>query len=322
MQYATGHTPRLTGGTISAGQGQRAQMPQAPEYPPLHVQELPSPGHAIGAQPDPIGSQTEHRLINPVLGANRRNVGMMVLHRNGGNLKALGQSKCSPGRVIIRVGIVRQRLRSHRKDGLKVFGRLIKGCTCRRVVKPADVLRKERLPATGDAHASLEVGAEGQHRGPHVGQWQRERRKTPGAAQKLDATSRTHSSPRRQIRPDSQHGVIAAHNNVPIMHEQYIGNLTQTFKGLVVPLHKGLSMGVGTRHHQGEGLGCAQPGNASGTAGGLMKQQILQGSVGQHHADLIQPRSHSSQNGVEISLLAKQHDRSFGTFETGRLGSR
>jgi hypothetical protein len=49
------------------------------EFGPVHLQQLAAPGHAVGAEADPVGGEAEHRAVETMLGAHGGDVGVVML---------------------------------------------------------------------------------------------------------------------------------------------------------------------------------------------------------------------------------------------------
>ena len=74
------------------------------------------------------------------------------------------------------------------------------------------------------------------------------------------------------------------------MHEKQIGNVMQPIDRFVVARNQRLAMRIGARHDERKRLHRIEPCGAGKASGGLMKEQILERSIGQHHTQPRNPR--------------------------------
>jgi hypothetical protein len=99
-----------------------------------------------------------------VLGQDRRNMGVMVLHGDRRQAQRLGVS----GRGEIGMQIVGDDLRANRDNPLQMIDGLLEEADRFRPIEIAHMLRDEGFIASGEGHRVLEVGADRQHRRPRA----------------------------------------------------------------------------------------------------------------------------------------------------------
>ena len=139
VQHGSRHAPGFARGLVAAGQRQWAQLADAFESCVLYAQQFTAPGHAIGAEPDAIERQPEHRPALPVFRANGRDVRMVVLHRDRGQAVARGEGQRGTRAVVVGVQVVRD------DGGLDVdqvehaFDRFVEKVAGRGIVQVADM---------------------------------------------------------------------------------------------------------------------------------------------------------------------------------------
>ena len=97
MQYRCRHPPGFLCRFVAPGQRQTAQMPQPLPAASVDPQQFPTPSRTVRPQADAIERQSQHRAGVIVFGADRGNMGMMVLHRERGHAELRRQLLCAAG---------------------------------------------------------------------------------------------------------------------------------------------------------------------------------------------------------------------------------
>ncbi len=189
-------------------------MPEPLEGGAFDAQQLAAPGRAVVAEADAVERQAEQRPVDAMLGRDRRDVCMVVLHgvqrqpAFGSVLEREARAE-EVGVQVVRDGLWRDV--EHRAQVLgNLDQRIAGGC----VVEVADVRRQERLVAAGDADGVLQPGAGGQHRRARAWQLDRPRREA----------ARTPDELRCAGGADAQHAVVAAGDDVAVVHQQCVGD--------------------------------------------------------------------------------------------------
>ena len=248
--------------------------------------------HAIERQP-------QHRPALAVFGTYGGNVRVMVLDADGRHAEFTGQPLRQPGAEEIGMQVMRNRLRPQFEHALQVIGRLLERLATGGVVQVADVLRQVGLRAARQAAGVLQKAAERQYR--RAGRGQRDRRRRVAA--------RATDEERRAIISRAHHAVVAADQDVAVVHDERIGDAAEPRHRLVVVDHQRLAARVGAGRHQQQRLRLPAPRTPGRSAGGLVKQQPVQRCGGQHHAKLGQPGRDARQTGVGTFGAWQQHDR-------------
>lgn len=180
----------------------------------------------------------------------------------------------------------------------------------RDVLKVADVLREEELVAAGGGGGVFEKRPQGEHvrRFLHLRDLHRLGRYAAGAAHPEDPGIH-----------DARHGIVAAHEDLSVVHEEALGDAPEARERLVVADHEGLAPGIGARHHEERLLRGFHPGGSLGFAREGVKEQRMQGRIGEHHAHLGESRRNAGQGRGRLRglffgapqrrRLAAEHDR-------------
>ena len=307
-----GQAPGFPGGLVPPGQGQGGEPGQTLPIRPVHPQQFPAPQFPGGAQAEAVQSQAQNRFAAPGLGPVFRqhggDVGVVVGDGIGGNAPGGGEIRRQPGRGKIRMEVVGHRRRGGVQHVEQVLGRLFQVSHCSCVAQVADVLGKNGFPALNEAQGVFQVAAEGQHTGAIVRELDGPGGLAPAPAQELDGAPGV-----------AHHRIIGPHHNVPVVEQEGIRQTGQTAQGLGVVRDQGLAPRIGAGHDQAQILGRGQPGQASGTTGGGVEEQVMEGSVGQHAAQPGQARSHIGRQGRgplrRLGATAQQHDGAFRQFQ-------
>ena len=97
VQHRCCHPPGFLRGLVAPGQRQAAQMPQPLPARPVNLQQFPAPGRTVHPQADAIQRQRQHRAGVSLFGADRGNMGMMVLHGEQRHPELRRQLLCAAG---------------------------------------------------------------------------------------------------------------------------------------------------------------------------------------------------------------------------------
>ncbi len=234
-----------------------------------------------------------------------------MLHRVDRHPPARREPRRVPRAEEVGVQVVRDGDRLDVEDRDEVRKGLFQRSARRRVVEVADVLRDERLVAAGHADGVLEVAADRDDGRPRALEPDRAGRVAAGAADELPTIGcRAHDA------------VVAADDDVAVVHEIRIGDSSETRERLVVAGDQRLAARVRTRHHERELLRIGEPRRAGGPAGRLVEQQVLQRRVREHRAEPRESRRDAGQLVVGAVALAQQHDRPLRAFEQRALRRR
>lgn len=115
VQGGRRHAPRLACRGIAAGQRQRPQASQALPAMAADPQQFAAPGGAVGAESDAVERQADDGFVQAVFGHHRRDVRMVVLHRDGRHAPFVRQ-RDGDARAV-EVGMQVMRHGRHRRPG-------------------------------------------------------------------------------------------------------------------------------------------------------------------------------------------------------------
>ena len=298
MQYRRGHSPRLTRGAITARQRQGCKRTDSQKIGSPGAQQFAPPGSAVAAQPDAVQRQPERRLAKAVFGHHRYQMGVVMLHWNRRQTTCPGKIGGETGGLEVGMQVVRNPLRLDLQDVDQVRDCILKEAAGRCIVEVADVLRNEGLIAARDADRILEPATDRQHRRAGIGQ--------------LDGPWRVAACPTNELEAaggSTNHSIVAAHNDVAIVRQEGIGDISQSLHRFVITDDQRLPTWIGAGHDQAQRLRLGQPGGSFRTTGGFVEQQVLQRCIGQHDAKPRQARRHPRQALIGEMALLEQHDR-------------
>ncbi len=271
-------------------------MSQSAEGAVIPHQELPTPDGAIRTEARAVERHADHRLIEIILRHATGHVGVMMLDADRWTRPSV--LRAYRGRLIIGMQIVDQELRPQVEKSLIMRDRLGVGAEGLVVIEIADVMAEEGMTSPAHRERRLQLATQGQRR-PAALDRQRNRswRIAPRAAN-------------RQLNPgdDPRHRVVASQVNRPVMHEEEIGDACQAFERIAILIGDRLVGSIAAGHHQGNAVQLAQ-------------EQVMQGSIGQHHA---QPRvsRRDALGHACVGLPSQQHDGPSGREEQRFLRGR
>lgn len=266
----------------------------------VHQQQFATPRLAIIAQADAVQRQADGGPVRAVLGQHRSDVGVMVLHGDGGHGPFRRQFRPVARAEEFRMQVVGDEPRLDVQHLPQMGHRLDHRLTGGGVVEIAHMLGNEGFVTAGQAHGVLEVAAQRQHRRTAAGELDGTRYVTPSTTNEL----------LRWVIGGfgSHHRIITAHQDLAVVKEEGIGDAGEALQRHMVSDDQRLAAGVGAGHHQHQRLRLREPGEPVGPAGRLVEQQVLQRRMGQHHAQPGESRRHAVQLLVDDALLAQQHD--------------
>ena len=125
VQQGRRHAPGFARRHIAAGQRERRQMPHALTARAVHPQQFAAPGRAVPPQAHAVERESDHRPVHAVLGQHRRRVGMVVLHRHGGQAALPRQAQRQAGAEEVRVQVVRHGVQRRAGARQQVLHRLL-----------------------------------------------------------------------------------------------------------------------------------------------------------------------------------------------------
>ena len=138
----------------------------------LNQEQFAAPSCAIGPEPKAVERKAEQWPLNVMLGRQRTDMGVMVLHRNNRRAEPIGKSR---GRKIgMQVACNRHPL--DLEDRQHVPERFLKKRDRNGRVEIPDMLRDEGFVAARDRDRCLELGAERDNAGKLARQLDRRRR--------------------------------------------------------------------------------------------------------------------------------------------------
>ena len=116
---------------------------------------------------------------------------------------------------------------------------------------------------------------------------------------------------------DANDRVVAAHENVAVVHEKAVGDLAEPRKRFVISGDKRLTAGVCTRHdeEQVDRL-MLEPGRAGGAPEVFVKEEGVKRRIREHHADFDESVGDAAEGALgKIQALSRKDDRLRGRKE-------
>src|SRR5450759_2889313 len=123
----------------------------------VDTEQLAAPGAAVGTEPEAVEREPEQRSIDMMLGRQRGDMRVMVLHRSPRRPEPMGEPR---GRKI-GMQVAGNRHRLDLEDRQHVAKGFLEKCDGYRRVEVTDMLRDERLAAARDRHRCLELSPQG-----------------------------------------------------------------------------------------------------------------------------------------------------------------
>ena len=258
-QPRRGHPPRLADRRDTTGHHHRCQVTDAAKAGQVGDEELAAPERAVGAVPDAVEADRQHRLGAAVLDETRRGVGVVVLHSDRRQPELEGELR----RQVLRMEVVGDDLGHDPVQPGKVVDRLEERPVRRQVLEVADVMAGDDVAALGDGDGALQLRTDGEHGG---------RRGVEGQRQRL---RRVAARPTQQLDPaagGTGDRVVAADVDRAVVGQQAGDHRAEAVDGVGVVVGDRFVAEVAARHHQ-------RPADT-------VEQQVVQRAVGQHHAEL------------------------------------
>ena len=291
QQPRAGHPPRLAHGCVAAGQAHRPEVPRPLEAAKVAGEDLAAPDRPVGAQSRPVEDRADRRPALTMLGEAGGEMRVVVLNPRQANALALLRIR---GRAVVGMQIVGHDGGIDGEQPLEVRDPLCVGAHGLGVAEVADVVPDPGAAPACHAGRALELRATGQDR---LGAGDRHRQAlrdvAPRAPQQLRAS--TH---------DTGDRVVRAHVDRAVVDEEGVGDLGETFPRILVAVRDRLVGDVAAREH--EHASCVR------------EQQVVQGRVGQHHAELTRGCGHG-RGDASARRPRRQHDRA-GAGGEKRLG--
>ena len=290
-QPRAGHPPRLAHRAVAAGHPHRPQGAGAGEALEVAGQQLAAPHRPVGAVPGAVVDGPDGGAALAVLGEDGRQVGVVVL--DGDVLDALAGQRVG-GRQVVGVQVVGDDLRRHGEELLEVRDALGEGAQRLLVAQVADVVADPGARALGHAERALELGPAGQQ--PGGGERERERRGD------VAARAAQHERPAADGAHDR---VVGARVDRAVVEQDVVGDAGQALARVVVAVGDRLVGHVAARHHE--------------RRRGVVREQVVQRRVGQHHAELAAARGDRRRHG-RAGAPRGEHDRPLVAGQQRRLG--
>jgi hypothetical protein len=106
VQQGDCHASGFLRGFVATGQGQRAQVAQAFTAGAIYQQHVTAPCGVVRAQPHAIERDADHWAIHVVLSQHGGDVGVVVLHGDGGHAQFIRQAQGELGAEEVGVQVV------------------------------------------------------------------------------------------------------------------------------------------------------------------------------------------------------------------------
>ena len=234
---------------------------------------------------------------------------MVVLHLAQGQALLVGHLARPFAREVLGMHVAGQDLGSKAEKPLVLAERAAPGVERVGVFQIAQVLADEGLLAAREAEGGLLLGAAGKHAGQA-----RAARVDAGRVGELHGRGGDAAGAAHDLRAATLHAhdrVIVASQDGAVVAQPGVGHVDEARHGHLVVADDGLVGEVAARHHQRRPHGA--------------QQQVLQGRVGKHGAQLGQVARHARRNRQILRharriLAAQQHDGGAGAYELGALG--
>ncbi len=174
-----------------------------------------------------------------MFGGDRGQVCRVMRHGDGRHTPAISQAQGEMGRGEIGMQIVGDDIWPNVEDVKQVSHSLFEEANGRRIVEPADVLRQESLAPLQHANRVLQRSRPAPARSGHhrPRKWPPARNRAPGGRKRAPAAG-------------TQHRVVAADDDVAVVHQVGISNAGQPFERLVIVDDQRFAMRIGAGHHQ------------------------------------------------------------------------
>ena len=203
---------------------------------------------------------------------------VVVLHPDKGELFALRTILGIAGGEIVRMEVAHQSLRPNTKQFLKVGDLIFVVGQSGDVFQVSDVLGRENLIPSGQAEGGLLLRTAGQNGAHGPVEDQRLGSVAPGAAKGV------------VFPPEHpQQRIVTAGGDVTVMNQKSVRNAPQAAHRFLVVNEDGIVGQVGAGHHQ---------------RGEVLHQQVVEGGVGQHEAQIVVVADPLGDSG----FFAQQHD--------------
>src|ERR1035437_7058298 len=172
-----------------------------------------APNRSAGAVASPIQCKSDYPAFKMILRHTTGDVGVVVLHANQPRPILLQRPL---GGEVVGMKIVGDDLRLDFENPLQVLDRFVEKTITFHVLQISDVLAQESVLSFGEADGVFEFASDSQHRGMIVLQENRYRNKTARAPHlACHAASNSH------------HGIVAAQQDVTVMHQEVVGESVQ-----------------------------------------------------------------------------------------------
>ena len=199
-------------------------------------EHFPSPDGAIGAIAGAIERDTDHSSVEMIFRHAGSDMRVMVLDTDQLNAFRF-LSDCPLGGEIVRVKIVRDDLGLNFQDALHVLDGFFVEIVAFEIFKIADVLAEERFGATNNADRVFQFATDGENRFGFMFEGNGHRNKAARAAKHLEARDQ-----------GTNHRIIAAAENVPIVDEISVGDTLEAPDSFVVVDGDGFFAEIRTGH--------------------------------------------------------------------------
>ena len=278
------HPPRLLDGRLAARHRHIIEVREPLEARVVCDQHFPSPYLSIRPVARAVQCQANHLAREAVLGHASSHVRMMMLHGNQLQAALFSPLPCPRRRKVARMQVMHHGLRLNLESPHQVIERLFEKFQPCQVFQIAQVLALEGKPSPRQRKDILQVAPNGQQWRNIKGQRHPHRHKSACSPDQL----------RRAIYHGG-HRIVAALQNLAVVHQEGIGNPAQSRPRLFVINCNWFFAEVGRGHHQ----------RLHASVG---KEQMLQRRIRQINAQPGNTRCNAFRNPAVLTP-ARQHNR-------------
>ncbi len=259
-------------------------------------QEFSTPNCAVRAVASAVKSCPDDRLIGgePVFRHASRDVGVMVLDPDGLQAFFLPALARITGSQVIGMQVVGQQLGLDAEELLDMGDPVPKGLQGLVIFQVADVMAEEGVVLTGEAKGVFQLPASRQDGGGLPGQVHR----VGGIAARAPQGNELGLAAAGE---GTHHGVVTAGVDVAVVHQESICEGSEALPRFLVMGGNGLLAEVAAGHHQGGRETLL-----------FFEQQVMQGGVGEHHAEGVLAGSNLRHNFRSRQALQDDNRALFG----------
>src|SRR5581483_3186540 len=241
-QEAHGHPPRLTNGGLATRHRHVGEMRCPLKIPIVGEKYFPAPNPAICAVACAIQSEADHPPLQVILRHAARDVSMVML--NADFIHSLTAERPA-SREVIGMQVIGDATGRDFKDALEVRNHFVEEPVSFQVFEVADVLAQEGVTALREADRVFHFAAHGEDRWQFLSQENGHRHVSSRAPPLANPVTGA-----------ADHRIIAAQQNVSVVHKKEISRTRQPPQSLLVVDDNRLFADVAAGHYEGREAPC------------------------------------------------------------------